>query len=370
MKTTKRITLYLTGFLLALPLFSFIFTSQSALAYKCTGQTGDLQHYYKNGACYQPVGTTCLDNPAPANSADCKNRDTSKDTKVDGEVPVRNDGSQITEWQCASGTYNAKKQVCENCTAFGACQTLANVSPTPKGNDTTVDPTQNSNDNTTSGNSKTDDAGGKGECAGEKTDFFACGANGADAIVAVIKIIILIVSVGVGVVAVGGIVYGAILYASAQDNQEQVQKGVRMIRSVIIGLVLYIFMVSIINFLVPGGVFGGSETPAATSSGCSTNNTVASNSNNSNSASSSNSSTGNSNSSTATGTNASNNSATSNTNQNCATNNSNTNNSSTKNNKTGTTSTGTTSNQGTTGNTTQNQNTNTTQKQGNGFFGF
>jgi hypothetical protein len=322
MKLAQTIAKYLSGFLLILPLFTIAFFVQPALAYKCTGQTGDLQHYYKNGACYSPAGNTCLDNPPPTNSADCKNRDTSKDTKVNGELPVKNDGSQITDWECTSGTYNQKKQVCENCNAFGSCQTLANVTPTPKGADTTTDPSaqgssSNSNGSSNSSSSTTKDDGGKGTCAGEKTDFFACGASGSDAIVAVLKIIIFIVSVGVGIIAVGGIVFGAILYAGAQDNQEQIRKGITIIRSVIIGLVLYIFMVAIINFLVPGGVF--SDASNANSNNCSTTN----NSNNSNSSNTNgqtpnqNCSNRNSNSSTNTnGTNSSTNGTNGNSNQN------------------------------------------------------
>lgn len=256
MKFTRAFIPYITAALLALPLFSFIFTSQPAAAYKCTGGSNNAQYYYKDGACYQPVGNACLDNPPPANPADCKNRDTSRDTKVANEKPVKNDGSEVAEWECASGTYNATKHACETCTAFGGCTTNTRVTPTPKGDDGTKDPdTVNPDDENKEGVSS-----GEGKCAGEKTDFFACDAEGGDAIIAVLKMILLIVSVGVGVVAVGGLVYGAILYASAQDSQDQIRNAIRIIRGVIIGLLLYVFMVAIINFLVPGGVFG-SETP-------------------------------------------------------------------------------------------------------------
>lgn len=54
MKATKKITTFLAAFFLALPLFSFVFSSQTALAYKCTGQTGDLQHYYKTAPVTSP----------------------------------------------------------------------------------------------------------------------------------------------------------------------------------------------------------------------------------------------------------------------------------------------------------------------------
>lgn len=255
MTLKQKIVTYGATALLALPLSSLLFVAQPAHAYKCTGGTTDTQYYYKDGACYQPVGNACLDNPPPAKPSDCQNRDTSRDTKIANEKPVKNDGTEVKDWECASGTYNSAKHVCETCTTFGGCTTNARVTPTPKGNDDTKDPDAvNPDDKTT-----TEADGGEGKCAGEKTDFFACDAEGGDAIIAVLKMILLIVSVGVGIVAVGGVVYGAILYASAQDSQDQIRKAVGIIRGVVIGLVLYVFMVAIINFLVPGGVFGSSE---------------------------------------------------------------------------------------------------------------
>lgn len=65
-----------------------------------------------------------------------------------------------------------------------------------------------------------------------------------------------IMVVAVGVLAVGGIAYGAIMYASAADSAEQKKKAMEIIRNVVIGLVGFGLMVIILNFLVPGGVFG------------------------------------------------------------------------------------------------------------------
>lgn len=248
MKTLQKTSFYIVSALLLLPLFAAAIISQPVQAYKCTGSTGNQQHYYREGACYQPVGNNCLDDPAPAEGEDCQNRDTSDDVKVADEKPVKNDGTEVTEWQCASGTYNEEDHSCETCVIPTSC-TATTATPSPKGQDTTVDPENNTE------TPEEEETGGEGECAGEKTDFFACDADGADAIVGIIRIVIIIVSVGVGIVAIGGIVYGAILYASAQDNQDQIRKAVAAIRSVVIGLLLYIFMVTILNFLVPGGVF-------------------------------------------------------------------------------------------------------------------
>lgn len=69
-------------------------------------------------------------------------------------------------------------------------------------------------------------------------------------------IIIMNVLLGVvGVVAIGGVVYGAMLYGSAGDNATQTQQGKETIRNVLIGLILYLFLWSAAQALIPGGVF-------------------------------------------------------------------------------------------------------------------
>jgi hypothetical protein len=64
-----------------------------------------------------------------------------------------------------------------------------------------------------------------------------------------------ILTAGVGVVAVGGVVYAAILYTSAGGNQEQVKKAVGMITNIVIGILAYALMFALLNFIVPGGLF-------------------------------------------------------------------------------------------------------------------
>jgi hypothetical protein len=67
--------------------------------------------------------------------------------------------------------------------------------------------------------------------------------------------IIRFLSAGVGIAVVGGIVYGGILYLTARDNSGQTQKAVTVIINAVIGLLLYIMMFAILNFLIPGGIF-------------------------------------------------------------------------------------------------------------------
>ncbi|HEY8992708.1 MAG TPA: hypothetical protein VIM37_02550 [Candidatus Microsaccharimonas sp.] len=64
-----------------------------------------------------------------------------------------------------------------------------------------------------------------------------------------------ILTAGVGVAAVGGIVYGAVLYTSAGGSPEQVKKAMGIITNVVIGVVAYALMYSALNFIIPGGLF-------------------------------------------------------------------------------------------------------------------
>jgi hypothetical protein len=98
-------------------------------------------------------------------------------------------------------------------------------------------------------------------CGGVQTSIINCdqkaGAKKAEdsAIWGVMLIVLNILTAGVGILAVGGIVYASILYASAGDKSEQTKKAVGIITNVVIGVVAYGLMYVLLNFLVPGGVF-------------------------------------------------------------------------------------------------------------------
>lgn len=99
-------------------------------------------------------------------------------------------------------------------------------------------------------------------CGGVKTSLIPCASTGGEtsnveesAVWQVLVFILNIVTGIVGVVAVGGIVYGAMMYASAQDNASQVQEAVGIIRNVIIGIVMYLGMFALLQYLIPGGIF-------------------------------------------------------------------------------------------------------------------
>lgn len=99
-----------------------------------------------------------------------------------------------------------------------------------------------------------------GECQGVPTAVIKncpnVGTQDDDNGILVLLVIALqIMTAGVGIVAVGGIIYGGILYASAGDSSEKVKKSIEVIRNVIIGILAYVAMYALLNFLIPGGIF-------------------------------------------------------------------------------------------------------------------
>lgn len=65
-----------------------------------------------------------------------------------------------------------------------------------------------------------------------------------------------IMTAGVGIAAVGALVYAGILYASAGGGSDQIVKSKKIITDTVIGIVVYALMFLVINWLVPGGVIG------------------------------------------------------------------------------------------------------------------
>ena len=64
-----------------------------------------------------------------------------------------------------------------------------------------------------------------------------------------------ILTAGVALTAVAGIVYGAVLYVSAANSPEQVKKAKTILINVVIGVVTFALMYSLLQWLIPGGVF-------------------------------------------------------------------------------------------------------------------
>lgn len=100
------------------------------------------------------------------------------------------------------------------------------------------------------------------KCGGVDTSIINCdqkntkdGGLEDNGVWGLLLIVLNIMTAGVGIVAVGGIVYGSILYASAGGSTDQVKKAIGIIRNVVIGLIAFLGMYAFLNFLIPGGIF-------------------------------------------------------------------------------------------------------------------
>ena len=103
-------------------------------------------------------------------------------------------------------------------------------------------------------------ASDKMKCAGAETSIIDCPDDNGTAtkdngVWHLLIMALNIMTAGVGILAVGGIAYGAALYASSADKPEQAKQGMTFIKNVVIGLIAYGLMFIVLNFLIPGGVF-------------------------------------------------------------------------------------------------------------------
>ena len=95
----------------------------------------------------------------------------------------------------------------------------------------------------------------KSTCDKVNTVIIPCDDSSGGPIFGMIKLGIKILTAGIGILAVGAVAFGGVMYASAANNPEQIKRAKGIFINVAIGLALYAFLVVITNFLIPGGVF-------------------------------------------------------------------------------------------------------------------
>ncbi|MEI6755776.1 MAG: hypothetical protein WCK80_02050 [bacterium] len=83
-------------------------------------------------------------------------------------------------------------------------------------------------------------------CIGNKCKFATCNPV-VDMAFAIIKFL----SAGVGVVIVGSLIYGGIMYSTSGDSPETNAKAKKRIRSNIVALMIFIFAYAILSYVVP-----------------------------------------------------------------------------------------------------------------------
>lgn len=121
----------------------------------------------------------------------------------------------------------------------------------------------NQNQNGGNGNSNGGGNGGGGGSGGGSTcgsahTFFDWGCNGAsdkDSILTVLVTISNWLAAGVVIAVIGGIIYGAIMYATSAGDAGKAKSATEIIRNAFIALILYFLMWAFLQYIVPGGLF-------------------------------------------------------------------------------------------------------------------
>lgn len=95
------------------------------------------------------------------------------------------------------------------------------------------------------------------KCAGVETAVLSCSDDkgGESTVMWLLKVALMILTWGAGILAAIGLMVGGIMWTTAGDNANQVARARQIILNVVIGLLLYIFLFAITNFLIPGGIF-------------------------------------------------------------------------------------------------------------------
>lgn len=100
--------------------------------------------------------------------------------------------------------------------------------------------------------------GSEGCCGGVKTSIISgelCQEDEGGVIFGLLKGALRILTAGIGIAAIGGIAYGALLYTTAENKPDQTKRAIGIITNVVIGIAAYALMFALVNFLIPGGIF-------------------------------------------------------------------------------------------------------------------
>ena len=92
------------------------------------------------------------------------------------------------------------------------------------------------------------------QCGGTETSLISCDTK-ENGVLGLLLLALNILTAGIGIVAIGGIIYAAILWTTAEDKSAQITKSKTTIFNVILGLTAYALLFGLVQFLVPGGVF-------------------------------------------------------------------------------------------------------------------
>ncbi len=235
-----------------------------------SGRTYDSAEAHRD-ACKKLGGTWKTTAYANYTVWDCKNANASGSTdqvsrsaiksaceSLGGTFEVISATTSTVLWVCNGGT---DRTTVNNGGSTGTTNTsTTNTGTTNTGttNTSTTNTGTTTNNGDTSGlrlGYKADGEGG--DCAGVDTAIIKCNSgSGGGALFEVLSIILNVVTYGVGAAAIIGVIITGYQYMTARDNSAQVAKAKNRLLQIVIGLVIWVFFWGILQFLLPGGLFG------------------------------------------------------------------------------------------------------------------
>lgn len=87
-----------------------------------------------------------------------------------------------------------------------------------------------------------------------------CVGDEGEGIFSILTVALNVLTVGVGILAIIGFVITGIQYLTAKDNDGQIAKAKMRMLQIVIGLFVFATMWAILNWILPGGVFGNGGT--------------------------------------------------------------------------------------------------------------
>lgn len=167
---------------------------------------------------------------------------------------IRFGSDVMAQQQCDHGYKDGTTTTYGYCVRCDDGSTAVQASACPGGKDYDADSTPN-----------------KGPSAGILTDCAEQAKNGknGEGIICILSLVLTVMTYGVGIFGVLGIMIAGIQYATSQGDPTRMAKAKNRILQVVIGLVIYAVMWAALRFLVPGfgitSVMGGDSVQTSTS---------------------------------------------------------------------------------------------------------
>ena len=82
-------------------------------------------------------------------------------------------------------------------------------------------------------------------------DESACDCGHGEAIISILNLVVNVMTIGVGILGVMGITIVGIQYLTAGGSEERTRKAKRRMFEIIVGIVAYVIVYSLLNWLIP-----------------------------------------------------------------------------------------------------------------------